>query len=84
MPYAGNFDGRLNAVCQSYNFPDSTSITPGQQAQMFAEAPNWRLLIQLSSNDGLNWGNCCSCSFFIERNALARLDFSNIQVTCDG
>lgn len=65
VPYAGNFDGRLE-------------ISDGDSPS------DWRLLFQLSDDDGLNWGNCCSCSFFIESDALARRDFSNIQVTCDG
>ncbi|RYX83009.1 DUF1963 domain-containing protein [bacterium] len=65
VPYAGNFDGRLEISDESF-------------------ASEWRLLFQFSSDDGLDWGNCCCCSFFIESDALARRDFSNIQVTCDG
>lgn len=70
---------QLLGVPYAGNFDGRSEFEP-----MSDEPSAWRLLFQLSGDDGLNWGNCCSCSFFIERDALARRDFSNIHVTCDG
>ena len=48
------------------------------------EAAEWRLLFQLSSDDGLNWGDAGNISFFIRRDALQRGNFEDVRASYDG
>lgn len=63
----------LNAgTPEDYRTPEAIALRPG--------AANWRLLVQLDSDDrlGMVWGDYGHVYFWIEQERLARRDFSNV------
>ncbi|MBI2809943.1 MAG: DUF1963 domain-containing protein [Candidatus Melainabacteria bacterium] len=48
--------------------------------KLSADSRRWRLLLQLDSDDELNfmWGDCGTLYFCIDEHALKKLDFSNV------
>lgn len=65
-------NGGQVATAEAFRDADVVALPSG--------AENWRLLLQLDSDDapGSTWGDGGQLSFWIERERLARRDFSNV------